>query len=123
MYTTELALRAIVTDGATDHDRLLINIDEPIELFFGKICKDRCKQLVHIGNFSEDGKSISINVDGNLDISFLRTVRLPETPKSYPLPAGLGYFPLYKVEDFVTSLPSDIVEKGGVFFPMYRKYL
>lgn len=58
----------------------------------------------------------SINV-GGLEISFQRTVRVPEG-RMNSLPAGLGNFPVYKVSDFKGNVP-DHWNEDSFFMPMY----
>ena len=38
-------------------------------------------------------------------IEFQRTLRIPDNDRIYPLPAGLGRFPLRHLDDFATRLP------------------
>jgi hypothetical protein len=54
-------------------------------------------------------------------VSFQRTLRIPEDNQIYPLPPGLGAFPLYKVEDYQDRVPPLWREEGGVFIPMYQR--
>jgi hypothetical protein len=54
-------------------------------------------------------------------LNFQRTLRIPDDGKTYPLPPGLGTFPICKVEDYQESVPSEWVEHGGVFIPMYQR--
>ncbi|KAM0412767.1 hypothetical protein ACHAPD_007813 [Fusarium lateritium] len=56
----------------------------------------------------------------DLVVSFMRTVRVPDSDKKYDLPPGLGRFPLFNVAPFSHSLPPSMVAKGGFFFPMYQ---
>lgn len=56
-----------------------------------------------------------------LAISFHRTIRVPDNAQVSQLPPSLGSFPLYKIHDYASRLPKDMVDKGGVFFPMYQK--
>lgn len=51
-------------------------------------------------------------------VSFQRTLRIPDDNQDYPLPAGLGRFPMWPVDDF--PVPERWREHGGVFFPMYQ---
>ena len=51
-------------------------------------------------------------------IEFQRTLRVPDDNQDYPLPAGLGRFPLHAVDDF--DVPTAWCERGGVFLPMYQ---
>jgi hypothetical protein len=55
-----------------------------------------------------------------LRIDFQRTLRIPDDGKSYPLPPGLGRFPLRHVDDFATTVPSGWIGHGGVLLPMYQ---
>ncbi|OGQ04333.1 MAG: hypothetical protein A2W61_03825 [Deltaproteobacteria bacterium RIFCSPLOWO2_01_44_7] len=54
-------------------------------------------------------------------MTFQRTLRIPDDGKQYPLPPGLGKFPIYRVEDYASKLPKEWVAKGGVFIPMHQK--
>lgn len=54
------------------------------------------------------------------EISFQRTLRLPDDGKTYPLPAGLGRFPLRSVGGYADTAPQQWLEKGGVMLPMYQ---
>lgn len=56
-----------------------------------------------------------------LDISFQRTVRVPDNKEENFLPPSLGTFPLYSAANFSETLTPEMAMKGGVFFPMYRK--
>ena len=53
-------------------------------------------------------------------IAFQRTLRLPDDGKTYPLPAGLGAFPLRPVDRYPSTSPAHWLEKGGVLLPMYQ---
>jgi hypothetical protein len=56
-----------------------------------------------------------------LDVSFRRTVRVPDNQRSYDLPPDGGAFPLFSVNRYREQLPAEIADKGGVFLPIYRK--
>ena len=58
---------------------------------------------------------------GDLQITFQRTLRIPDDGKTYPLPPGLGAFPVRRVDDYADRVPADWLEKGGVFLPMYQR--
>ena len=58
--------------------------------------------------------------DAQCRVSFLRTLRVPDDNSTYPLPAGLGRFPLHHVDDFANNVPKEWLEHGGVLFPMYQ---
>lgn len=53
-------------------------------------------------------------------IGFQRTLRIPDDNKEYPLPPGLGNFPLLHTEDFADRLPNKWPEFGGAFLPVYQ---
>jgi hypothetical protein len=53
-------------------------------------------------------------------IHFQRTLRIPDDNREYPLPAGLGRFPVFHVDDFAEKVPKSWLEHGGVFLPMYQ---
>ena len=57
------------------------------------------------------------------EMSFMRTVRVPDNGKTYKLPPDLGRFPLFNVESYSSRLPPEIAAKGGIFFPVYRMFL
>ena len=57
-----------------------------------------------------------------LDISFQRTIRVPDGKGDSELPPGMGTFPLYSVANYSEKLPKDMAAKGGLFFPMYRTF-
>ncbi len=54
-------------------------------------------------------------------ISFHRTLRIPEDGRDYPLPAGLGRFPIHRVEDYAEKVPANWLKEGGFFIPLYQK--
>lgn len=56
-----------------------------------------------------------------LRVTFQRTLRIPDDGKTYPLPPGLGSFPLRRVTDFADRVPAHWRERGGVFLPMYAR--
>jgi hypothetical protein len=53
-------------------------------------------------------------------IHFQRTLRIPDDGKHYPLPPGLGSFPLRHVEDYAARVPRDWRERCGVMMPLYQ---
>ncbi|MGE0825698.1 MAG: hypothetical protein AB7G75_15110 [Candidatus Binatia bacterium] len=54
-------------------------------------------------------------------VSFYRTLRIPDDGRTYPLPPGLGVFPIFKVTDYHDRVPSVWREHGGVFIPLYQR--
>ena len=55
-----------------------------------------------------------------LGLAFQRTLRIPDDGSDYPLPLGLGAFPLCHVDDFGAKVPAVWIEHGGVMLPMYQ---
>lgn len=58
-----------------------------------------------------------------LEISFQRTIRVPDGKGDSELPPSMGSFPLYSVAQYKNKLPKTMALKGGLFLPMYREYL
>lgn len=53
-------------------------------------------------------------------INLQRTLRIPDDGRTYPLPPGLGTFPLRHVEDHAATVPPAWLRHGGVMMPMYQ---
>lgn len=62
-----------------------------------------------------------IKIGERLSVFFLRTLRVPEDGSSYPLPPGLGEFPLHRVRDYADRVPADWLDKDGFFIPVYQR--
>jgi hypothetical protein len=54
-------------------------------------------------------------------VQFQRTLRIPDDGKNYPLPPGLGAFPVRRVLDYKDRVPAEWVKTSGVFIPMYQR--
>jgi len=63
----------------------------------------------------------TLQLGDGLSISFLRTLRIPDDGKTYPLPPGLGRFPVRRVDDYRERVPAAWREHGGVIIPMYQR--
>ncbi len=61
-----------------------------------------------------------IHEDARLEINFQRTLRIPDDGTDYPLPPGLGNFPLAHVDDHAKRVPATWLTHGGVMLPMYQ---
>ena len=59
-----------------------------------------------------------VSPDAKLGIDFQRTLRIPDDDCDYPLPPGLGRFPLRHVDDFARTIPGAWLRHGGVMLPM-----
>jgi hypothetical protein len=61
-----------------------------------------------------------VHEDAVLRIQLQRTLRIPDDGRDYPLPPGLGAFPLRHVDDFAERVPESWIRHGGVMLPMYQ---
>jgi hypothetical protein len=110
----------VVSDKAAV-DETHIHIDEPLY-----VCSNRREEfkfeILHdnMGTYAERRMN-SLRIDDDLTIIFHRTVRMPDDDRLHALPASVGSFPLYNTEDYTDKLPDNILEKGGVFLPMWQR--
>jgi hypothetical protein len=63
----------------------------------------------------------AIRIGERFSVSFQRTLRIPDDGRIYPLPPGLGVFPVFAVRDFIDRVGPDMREEGGAFIPMYQR--
>ncbi len=61
-----------------------------------------------------------VHPKATLRVQFQRTLRIPDDGRDYPLPPGLGGFPLRHVDDFHARVPERWLQHGGVMLPMYQ---
>ena len=61
-----------------------------------------------------------VHPDATCEIGFQRTLRIPDDGRDYPLPPGLGTFPLRHVDDYADRLPPAWRRRGGVLLPMHQ---
>jgi hypothetical protein len=61
-----------------------------------------------------------VHADATCGVHFQRTLRIPDDGRKYPLPPGLGDFPLRHLDDFSQNLSADWQKRGGVIMPMYQ---
>ncbi len=59
-----------------------------------------------------------VHPDAGISIDFRRTLRIPDDGDTYPLPPGMGTFPLKHVDD--CKVPPGWTKRGGVIMPMYQ---
>lgn len=72
------------------------------------------KQDVLVFSFPE------VHPEASFKVEFQRTLRIPDDGREYPLPAGLGRFPLRHVDDFASTVPAKWLVRGGVITPMHQ---
>ena len=61
-----------------------------------------------------------VHADARCAIEFQRTLRIPDDGRDYPLPPGLGAFPLRHLDDHAARLPQSWRVRGGVIAPMHQ---
>src|SRR6185436_13276484 len=61
-----------------------------------------------------------IQLGPTLTIDLKRTWRIPDDGRDYPLPPGLGSFPLRHIDDYATRVPQSWLARGGVILPMWQ---
>jgi len=76
--------------------------------------------MIHVKTDQLEFSFPKVHAEARLRIEFQRTLRIPDDDRDYPLPAGLGRFPLKTVDEFASSAPPDWREHGGVMLPMYQ---
>lgn len=63
----------------------------------------------------------TLKIGPHVTVTFQRTLRVPDDGGTYPLPPGLGAFPVRRVADHADRVPESWRERGGVFLPMYQR--
>lgn len=61
-----------------------------------------------------------VHAAAHCSIEFQRTLRIPDDGRDYPLPPGLGPFPLRHLDDHAERLPESWRERGGVIAPIHQ---
>jgi hypothetical protein len=76
--------------------------------------------MIELNNDSLSFDFPEVDRDAQCSIKFQRTLRIPDDNQEYPLPPGLGTFPLSHVDDHSDNVPEAWKIHGGVFLPMYQ---
>ena len=76
--------------------------------------------MIELNHDSLCFRAPEVHSKAKLTIDFQRTFRIPDDDKDYPLPPGLGSFPMKHVDDFAEGIPPAWLEHGGVMLPMYQ---
>ena len=61
-----------------------------------------------------------VHPEARCTMEFQRTLRIPDDGFDYPLPPGLGGFPLRHLDDYAERLPEAWQRRGGVIAPMHQ---
>lgn len=62
-----------------------------------------------------------IHIGERFFVSFQRTLRIPDDGNVYPLPPGLGAFPIHSVADYWDRVPSAWRSQNSYFISMYQR--
>lgn len=62
-----------------------------------------------------------IHIGERLSVEFQRTLRIPDNGQIYPLPPGLGKFPVHHVADYIDRVPDSWKKPNSFFIPMYQR--
>jgi hypothetical protein len=76
--------------------------------------------MIELKNDSLEFSFPEVHPLARLRIEFQRTLRIPDDERDYPLPPGLGRFPIRHVDDFIEQIPPPWADHGGVMLPMYQ---
>jgi 7-cyano-7-deazaguanine synthase len=63
----------------------------------------------------------AIRLGKHASVRFQRTLRIPDDGQDYPLPPGLGSFPLRRVEEYRSRVPRSWTDRGGYFTPTAQR--
>ncbi|KAL2867674.1 uncharacterized protein BJX67DRAFT_352058 [Aspergillus lucknowensis] len=116
-YATEKL--EVSTDRPSSFRERCINVDDTF-IYFASLEKGSGELTARLGDHESREKE-KIIIDDRLELTFHRTLRMPDDDKIHPLPASRGTFPLYNVNAFTSQLPEHITKRGGVFFPMWQR--
>lgn len=89
----------------------------------GKRQPFRNEEMIHVITLEGDRLEIrfpEVHDNASFGIEFQRTLRIPDDDTDYPLPPGLGGFPLRHLDDYAARLPEEWHKRGGVIAPMHQ---
>ena len=61
-----------------------------------------------------------VHPDAVCTVELIRTLRIPDDGREYPLPPGFARFPLRHLDDHAARLPAAWRRRGGVLMPMHQ---
>eukprot|EP01112_Ceratiomyxa_fruticulosa_P003464 TRINITY_DN1381_c1_g1_i2.p1 TRINITY_DN1381_c1_g1~~TRINITY_DN1381_c1_g1_i2.p1 ORF type:complete len:688 (-),score=149.03 TRINITY_DN1381_c1_g1_i2:193-2256(-) len=102
-----------------DKNTTLVKYFNDYLIFKGQRPKERSP--VTVGSNKMEYMRGNLKFGNQFTLSFMKTLRIPDDDKEYPLPPGLGSFPIMKVTDFANKVPPRWLDYGGVFIPMYQR--
>ena len=78
-------------------------------------------QAINFNITPQHSSKCAVEASCGLRASFERTPRMPDDNKLHQLPGSLGSYDLFSVDAYSNRLPTNMREKGGVFFPMWQR--
>ncbi|KAI9891704.1 MAG: hypothetical protein M1814_002454 [Vezdaea aestivalis] len=108
----------LITSDSLSHSTQMIDQDETFISYFNKL--KPLEDLKVKGINLESTDSSHLLIDGVLNISLHRTVRLPNCDVTHGQTPSLGHFPMFASQDFGSKVPVDMREKGGLIVPMWQ---
>ena len=61
-----------------------------------------------------------VHPNASCTLEFMRTLRIPDDGREYPLPPGFARFPLRHLDDHAERVPQSWRRRGGVLMPMHQ---
>ena len=76
--------------------------------------------MITLENNSLEFRFPEVHEAARCSIDFEQTLRIPDDGLDYPLPPGMGRFPLRHLDDYARRAPQDWLQRGGVLMPMHQ---
>ncbi len=113
-------VEVVPQDIPSNYDENRINVNDSFISFANLPDQSRVELQSQGPIFSTNGAQ-KIVINDDLEITFHRTLRMPDDKRLHQLPASLGHFALFNVEEYADRLPSNITKQGGLLFPMWQR--
>lgn len=110
-----------VVEDKSAADKTHVYVNEPLAACNNRDQTVQFEILDNEGGGYTDRHANSLGIDGHFTTCFHRTVRMPDDNRLHHLPSSLGTFPLHNIVDYADRLPDHMLEKGGVFLPMWQR--
>ena len=115
-------VEVIPKDVPSNYNEKRINVNHSFISFTNLPYQSRSMLNVELrsndSNASANGMD-KVMINDSFEIAFHRTLRMPDDKRLHQLPASLGHFPLFNVEEYAKRLPA--FEQGGLFFPIWQR--
>lgn len=117
-------VEVVAADVPSNYEEKRINVNDAFVFFTNLPYRAEASTKVKLSSGASNPGTWGADkavINGSLEISFQRTLRMPDDKRLHQLPASLGQFPLFNVEEYAERLPPDIANAGGLFFPMWQR--